>query len=268
MSDVLPWTRFDEIAENYAENFQVTRNPARRLVEIAAPFEGANVLEIGCGTGISTFLLAEVVGSTGKVLATDIAKKMVSIAQQRAKSSGFMNIEFQIMDGEKPEVGSEEFDLALSCHALFGFPKIEVALTSWSHALRTGGQVAFSSISEDFSLLPNKRVAGLFGKYLKSSNPPPTKLGTKDKCVSALTNAGFVNIEVFEEDLGFFYPDFDSVWKDINASLLKLQLDKLEEEILNRLMNEAQEALADEFGDGGLYRQNKTILARAFKIRK
>ena len=265
MSDIPSWVRFDEIAENYAANFQITRNPARRLVEIAALFEGVSVLEVGCGTGICTLQLAKAVGETGKILATDIASKMVAIARQSAKSGGFLNVEFKIMDGENLEVSADEFDLVLSCHALFGFPNIEATLTAWFRALRPGGQVVFSSISADFSSLPNKRVADVFSKYLKSNAPPPTKLGTKEKCTNVLSKTGFVNIEVVEEDLGFYYPDFDSVWKDINASLLKLQLDDLDEPTLNRLMSEANEALADDFNEGDLYRPNKTVLARAYK---
>jgi hypothetical protein len=109
------------------------------------------------------------------------------------------------------------------------------------------------------------KLGDVFSKYVKLSNPAPTKLGTKEKCASVLSDTGFVNIEVVEEDLGFYDLDFDSAWEDINASLLKLQLDDLDEPTLNRLMSEAHEALSDEFSGGDLYRPNKTVLARAYK---
>lgn len=53
------------------------------LMARAAPKPGEAVLEIGCGTGITTLRLAEAVGPSGHVVAVDVSRPMLEAAQQR-----------------------------------------------------------------------------------------------------------------------------------------------------------------------------------------
>lgn len=55
----------------------------------------SNILEIGCGIGTVTSLIANI-AKKGKVLAVDISPKSISIAKERLKN--FKNVEFLVSD--------------------------------------------------------------------------------------------------------------------------------------------------------------------------
>src|ERR1700752_2152180 len=52
-------------------------------VERLSPAEGSTVLDVACGPGTVTFLLAERVGPSGRVVATDISPAMLAIAREK-----------------------------------------------------------------------------------------------------------------------------------------------------------------------------------------
>jgi SAM-dependent methyltransferase len=54
---------------------------------------GATVLDIGCGTGEDALILAQAVGSTGRVLAVDLSQTMLREAREkRANASGAIDV--------------------------------------------------------------------------------------------------------------------------------------------------------------------------------
>lgn len=57
---------------------------------------GHRVLEIGCGVGTVTQLLADVVGPSGSIMATDLSPKSIEAARDRL--SGFRNIQYAAGD--------------------------------------------------------------------------------------------------------------------------------------------------------------------------
>ena len=265
MADTPIWSRFDEIASYYDTNFLLTRNPARRLVDLADAAPGRQVLEVGCGTGFATFLLAEAITPTGSLLATDIAEKMISVGRGNAERDGVENIEFKVMDGAQLDVKDSSFDLVLCCHALFGFPDIPKALAEWRRVLRPDGTVAFSTISSQFNFWVQPEVLRVITKYLEMSPPVAGPLDTPGKCSDMLESAGFVDIEVVEEDLGYSYRNIDEFWNEISSSLFRLSLDTLDAKTVETMKMDFADALSNEFDGGGMYRSNPTILSKARK---
>jgi trans-aconitate 2-methyltransferase len=57
---------------------------------------GHRVLEIGCGVGTLTHLLADAVGQSGSIMATDLSPKSIEAA--RGRLSGFHNIQYAAGD--------------------------------------------------------------------------------------------------------------------------------------------------------------------------
>lgn len=78
-------------------------------------------LEIGCGTGAFSRLLAQ---SSGHVLALDLSPNMIRVAVER--SAPFPNIEFQIADVLKLELPAEKFDCIATIATLHHMPLAEV----------------------------------------------------------------------------------------------------------------------------------------------
>src|SRR5215469_2578762 len=68
----------------------------RRLVAQSGIGPGMHVLDIGCGIGDVSMLLAEAVGMTGNVVAFDREPRAVEIARARALAAGYRCIEFVV----------------------------------------------------------------------------------------------------------------------------------------------------------------------------
>ncbi len=77
-----------------------------------------------------------------------------------------------------------------------------------------------------------------------------------------LESGGLIDIETEELDLGYHYPDFETFWNDLWASVFRLRLQVLEPGQLASLKDELRAAMAPAFEGKGLYRPNITILAK------
>src|SRR5215469_157901 len=64
-----------------------------RLLEIAAPQRGEQILDIACGTGLVTFPLAEAATAVGRVVATDISQAMIDTIERESDKRGLSQIE-------------------------------------------------------------------------------------------------------------------------------------------------------------------------------
>ena len=90
-------------------------------------------LEIGCGTGVFSRLLAK---SSERVLALDLSPNMIRIARER--SASFPNIDFQVADVMARELPAEKFDCVATVATLHHLPMAEV-LPKLKRALKVNG---------------------------------------------------------------------------------------------------------------------------------
>jgi len=75
---------------------------------------GHKVLDIGCGPGIDTIPLAQFVGPTGQVIGIDIDKKMLDLANEKAKEAAVNDwVIHKHFDVESIPYNANYFD---SCH--------------------------------------------------------------------------------------------------------------------------------------------------------
>lgn len=92
-----------------------------------------DALDIGCGTGAFSRLLAK---SSGRVLALDLSPNMIALARER--SARFPNIDFEVADVLTRELPAEGFDCVATIATLHHLPFEEV-LPKLKGALRPGG---------------------------------------------------------------------------------------------------------------------------------
>ena len=77
---------WDKAADAYEDGWRDSLSDAQAMVLHAARVRaGESVLDVACGTGLVTFPIAEIVGSTGQVLATDISDNMVAKLRRIAR---------------------------------------------------------------------------------------------------------------------------------------------------------------------------------------
>src|SRR6266496_3246709 len=96
----------------------------------------ARVLDVGCGSGWATRILAEK-ASDGHVIGIDIADEMVQLA--RASSKSFSNIEFRVASSEVLPFGESEFTHAFSMESLYYYSNMVGALREIYRVLTDGG---------------------------------------------------------------------------------------------------------------------------------
>ncbi len=75
--------------------------------------KGEKVLDVGCGTGALSILAKMAAGESGEVDGIDIAPKMITIAQQKARRSN-LKINFRIASVNKLPFPDNFFDLVIS----------------------------------------------------------------------------------------------------------------------------------------------------------
>ncbi len=132
---------FDRIAPSYdswagGQHERV----AARLVDVAAPQKGEQVLDVGTGTGLVAHLVAPRV-SPGSVIGIDLSDNMLALA--RSKKS--KNVQFLGMAAERLVFKPETFDLVTMGEALAYLSDPTDALAEAHRVLKPGGRLAVSN---------------------------------------------------------------------------------------------------------------------------
>lgn len=96
-----------------------------------------NVLDVGCGTGLSTeFLLnTDLNPQINRVTLLDTSEKMLQYAEQKAKT---WNREYRIENGNIADI-KEKFDVVLVCSVLHHIPNLKAFLMCVEKVLNSGG---------------------------------------------------------------------------------------------------------------------------------
>jgi ubiquinone/menaquinone biosynthesis C-methylase UbiE len=96
----------------------------------------ARVLDVGCGSGWATRLLAEQ-ASRGRAVGIDISDDMIALA--RAASAGIENIEFQVASAERLPFDDQSFTHAFSMESLYYYSDMAAALSEIRRVLQPAG---------------------------------------------------------------------------------------------------------------------------------
>ncbi|PSL55341.1 methyltransferase family protein [Saccharothrix carnea] len=123
---------FDEDADHGLRDPAVRRAWADLLLPLLPPTP-ATVVDLGCGTGSLTALLAEA-GHHARGL--DLSERMLAAA--RAKAPG---IDFRQGDASNPPYQPGSFDVVLVRHVLWALPDPATALARWRALLKPNGRL-------------------------------------------------------------------------------------------------------------------------------
>ena len=134
-----------------------------RLFRDAGISDGMVALELGCGPGEVTELVAKIVGPSGTVLAVDRSEEMLASAQARLEESGAENVRFILADlAGSPDYLSDiehaSVDVITGRRVLMYLAEPERVLAGLLPWLRNGGLVVFE---EADSTLGPGRVAAM-----------------------------------------------------------------------------------------------------------
>jgi 2-polyprenyl-3-methyl-5-hydroxy-6-metoxy-1,4-benzoquinol methylase len=113
-----------------------------RLFEQARITTGMRVLDVGCGAGDVTLLLADQVGTSGVVVGIDNNPALLETAQARAAAAGHSNVSFLLGNLESIELDTT-FDAVVGRFILVHVSSPAAVLRRLAMFLRPGGVIAF-----------------------------------------------------------------------------------------------------------------------------
>src|SRR5262249_2157155 len=113
------------------------RDAWRGLLRQWLPPAPKRILDIGCGTGSLSLLMAEM---GHEVSAIDLSPAMIAQAKTKALAGG-QSINFQVMDAAYPQLPAKNFDALLCRHLLWALPEPSRVLQRWLALLAAGGRM-------------------------------------------------------------------------------------------------------------------------------
>ncbi|CAA9234067.1 MAG: hypothetical protein AVDCRST_MAG50-1226 [uncultured Acidimicrobiales bacterium] len=234
---------FSEMAGVYVD---LTRQ-ATQLLDVAALDAGESVLDVGCGPGTATLVVADRVGPEGRVIGVDLAPGM--LARASAATSGTATI-LAVMDARQLAFGDGTFDV-VTANSVLQFTGRE-SLGEWPRVTRPGGRVACS--------IPYGPAMWfeLCRRYVHRTSEPyrstmqarlDTAVGPPD-AEQARALWGFGAVGAVVERLVRRYDSADEAWESEYQHGARVFLEELPADALERFRAEYVEALLPE-GDGG-----------------
>lgn len=128
-------------AEDYARNASAQRQWAQELVDKLGLRGGESLLDIGCGDGQVTALLARRLPQ-GKVVGIDASRSMIKFASKQFPAEYYPNLCFSFMDAAALRL-DPIFDIAFSNATLHWVKDHRAVLRGVRRCLRPGGRLLF-----------------------------------------------------------------------------------------------------------------------------
>lgn len=218
------------------------RLPTDAMLHMAGIEAGASVLDVAAGAGDQTLDIAQRVGPTGRVLATDLSPAILALAEKNALAAGLRNVQTLVSDGEELTVETASFDAVVCRLGLMFFPDPLQGLHGMHRALRPGGGICTMVFSHPQR---NPCLGILMSTALKHAGLPArdpfqpgglVSLGKPGLADELFRAAGFQSVASTALDAPFHLPSARHYLDFVRASASPIQ------QILSRLAPAAADA--------------------------
>lgn len=203
------------------------------IIEAAGIEPGMTVLDVGSGAGVPALRLAEVVGTVGRVVATDPSAVSIAAVTENARKRGLTNLEAVQGSAAGLSFAPGSFDAVTCNFGVMFFTDVQAGLTTIRELLRPGRRAAFAA----WGPAPENILLGTFGRvtsaYLpeppsppEPDAPQPMRFAEPGSLSAALSAAGFGDVQ---EDS----PVVDFIWPGPPRKVLESMLDvsRIEERV-------------------------------------
>ena len=173
-------------------------------IALASIKEGETVLDLGSGAGFDSFLAANRVGPTGKVIGVDMTPEMINRARENADKGSYSNVQFVPGELEDLPVDDNSMDAVISNCVINLVPDKKKVFKEVFRVLKPGGRLMVSDLvlRQKLPLSRENSIEGYVGCISGAV--------MKDVYLDAIGSAGFGDVEVIEESpfsLDFFVSD-------------------------------------------------------------
>ena len=169
------------------------------LVTSANVQSGESVLDVACGTGITSITASK---QNAKVIGLDLTPQLLTRARQEAAKAEIEGVEWKEGDAEDLPFDNDSFDVVLSSFGHMFTPRPEVCVSELVRVTKSGGRIAFATWP------PELAVGNMFttiSKHIQqpsNAQPSPLLWGNPDIIRKRFGNnvkelhfeRGFVNV--------------------------------------------------------------------------
>lgn len=261
--------RRDAVAEGLErESLRYLPFCADRVAFEIAPNPGQKLLEVFAGVGNFALAASQAVGPSGRVTAIDVSEKLLDRLTAKIVKFGISNIDVHFMGAAPLDFRRDYFHHVVCILGLDACPDPAMALRSWHRVLLPGGQLtlaAFNSTAfEPGAGLLCKQIADLgivLPESAKSFRADPESLR------GLLEGAGFSQVSIKSEKLGYHLPDTESWWEVVLYGPLRRWLEPLSDAQREVLRAAHLDSVAGLMTADGLWLDTSVHLVRAEKSR-
>ncbi len=227
------------------------------IFELHSPPEGGRCIDVGCGFGETTQLIAAMVGAGGSVLGSDSSPRFIEDARAEAVEAGVENVEFECADAQTA-AWAPEFDYAFSRMGTQFFAAPVPAMRAIRGALKPGAglyKLCWRRKDESPIFAETERVVQRFlsrpEEYeADTCGPGPFSLGNPETLTGILEAAGFADVQLQQRDFDYFIgEDMDEALDSMLAIGPGAELIRLNGDHGESRRPEIEDALADRYAE-------------------
>lgn len=182
------------------------------LVEAAGAGPGGRVLDVGCGTGGTTFAVAQRLGAHGRCVGIDISEPMIAAARARTEEEG-VAASFIRADAQVHGFEPASFDMIISRFGVMFFGDSVRAFANLRSAARDGAELRFiawrSAADNPFMTAAERAAAPLLPDLPARQADAPGQFAFADqgRVRRILDESGWTGIDIQPVDLACSLPE-------------------------------------------------------------
>ena len=219
---------------------------------------GHRVIDIAAGDGGQSIAAAARVGTSGEVLATDIAPEFIKLANAVAATMGLTQLHAEEMDAESLTSPDNHFDAAICRLGLMYLPDLPTGLAEIKRVLHPGGRlsaVVFTTAEKTpFFSIPVRLIREKRGLAAPDPDQPgPFSLGAPGVLAGHLRAAGYRDVQeqVIQAPLRFTSAEECVQWRREASGTMNQLVSDLDQHSRQAIWREVVDALRQfETSDG------------------
>lgn len=171
------------------------------ILEKAALKTDESVLDIGCGTGVTSLAAARLVGPAGRVRGVDVAETMLDVAKEQAAQSGLKTLDFILADAQTDDLGLSA-NILISRFGVMFFEDPIAAFANLRRNVASGARMvvaAWAPLSQNEHWLRPLELAKTLvgeGAVRRAHAPGPLAFDDADYVLSILARSGWKHGDV------------------------------------------------------------------------
>ena len=235
---------------------------ARDLLAHVQPAPGSHAIDIGCGGGSQSVLLAEHIGAGGSVLGVDISAPMLEIARGRGQPEGAAALTFLQADAATWAFDAASFDLLFSRFGVMFFDDPIAAFSNMRQALKADARLGFccwqAMRDNQWTLLPVQAAL----RHVPAPESPdphapgPFAFADPQRLEAILAASGFGDIAIAPHSVEMTFGSGNGLRETVTELMMVGPVSRLlvdqPPEVKARVVDDAAETMAPFYRNGKL----------------